>query len=406
MISLSAQLPSSYPGRVPVSAISASKAASHSQEGSPIMNKDPYPYNFQLPESILSRKTSNDLLDRSLASYNPSAMPEASPKSSSLIRRFLNRAHRFTSIRQQSSAAPASQNRSISPSILRYRSDNNTTAPPWPPEYNAVTNMDEEANPVPDGNISLFGLDGATYSSSNNNAAGLINGSGSAKAGPVLPASFGMVVKFSRCLGEVTRDGLILYIRPNPISSRGTLLAHISPYTSMRSKRSELVLILNNTALILGISELYADTWTKLLHIITDNEEVLNRWTGFLEAILTYRHGQYWQTKMAREFNNQPRDPKQEELDITGVKRVCQNLHIYSSQWTLQTNFGLSDVRRREKLNFTEFKGFIHLIKQRHDIQRIIRSIAAKPKTGITFPEFLAFLRDTQGEDIDSNLSI
>ncbi|KAJ4187806.1 hypothetical protein NW759_016867 [Fusarium solani] len=115
---------------------------------------------------------------------------------------------------------------------------------------------------------------------------------------------------------------------------------------------------------------------------------------------------QYWQTKMAREFNNQPRDPKQEELDITGVKRVCQNLHIYSSQWTLQTNFGLSDVRRREKLNFTEFKGFIHLIKQRHDIQRIIRSIAAKPKTGITFPEFLAFLRDTQGEDIDSNLSI
>ncbi|EGU82009.1 hypothetical protein FOXB_07478, partial [Fusarium oxysporum f. sp. conglutinans Fo5176] len=73
----------------------------------------------------------------------------------------------------------------------------------------------------------------------------------------------------------------------------------------------------------------------KLLHIVTDNEEVLNRWTGFLEATLTYRQGsmttlmafddgamaQYWQTEMISEFGNQPRDPEQEELDMAGVKR-------------------------------------------------------------------------------------
>ncbi|KAF6515188.1 hypothetical protein HZS61_005094 [Fusarium oxysporum f. sp. conglutinans] len=158
----------------------------------------------------------------------------------------------------------------------------------------------------------------------------------------------------------------------------------------------------------------------KLLHIVTDNEEVLNRWTGFLEATLTYRQGsmttlmafddgamaQYWQTEMISEFGNQPRDPEQEELDMAGVKRVCQNLHIYTSQWTLQTNFRLSDVRRREKLNFAEFRGFIRLMKQRHDVQRINCSIAAKPEIGMTFPEFLAFLRDIQGEDVDSNLSM
>lgn len=84
------------------------------------------------------------------------------------------------------------------------------------------------------------------------------------------------------------------------------------------------------------MSESCADTWftiiytvqdnsrTKLLHIVTDNEEVLNRWTGFLEATLTYRQGsmtslmafddgamaQYWQTEMTREFGRQPRDPE------------------------------------------------------------------------------------------------
>ncbi|KAF5257473.1 hypothetical protein FOXYS1_11999 [Fusarium oxysporum] len=180
------------------------------------------------------------------------------------------------------------------------------------------------------------------------------------------------------------------------------------------------------------MSESCADTWftiiytvqdnsrTKLLHIVTDNEEVLNRWTGFLEATLTYRQGsmtslmafddgamaQYWQTEMAREFGRQPRDPEQEELDIAGVKHVCQNLHIYTSQWTLQTNFRLSDARRREKPNLTEFRGFIRLMKQRHDVQRIIRSITAKPEISMTFPEFLDFLRDIQGEDVDSNLSM
>ncbi|RKK67405.1 hypothetical protein BFJ69_g14539 [Fusarium oxysporum] len=467
MISLSAQLPSSYPGRVlttrspiqlskvPVSAISASKAASHSQEGSPIIsadtvvlatspsvqpspkpmhgrNEDPLPYNFQLPESVLSRKTISDSLDRSLASCDPSAMPEASPKSSNLIRRFSNRAHRFASSRQQSSAAPASRNGSIGPSILRCRSDGYATAPPRTPEYNAVTDTDEEADPVPDGNISLFGLDGVTHSSSSNYAAGSINGSGSTNAGPVLPAELRNgceVLKVSR-RSHTRRVNLMYETESNKLSwdpTRPHKSLHVDEIKEIRTGPD-----IQQYCLDFGMPESFADTWfsiiytiqgnlrAKLLHIVTDNEEVLNRWTGFLEATLTYRQGsvtslmafddgamdQYWQTEMAREFCNQPRDPEQEELDIAGVRRVCQDLHIYTSQWTLQTNFRLSDLRRREKLNFTEFRGFIRLMKQRHDVQRIICSIAAKPEIGMTFPEFLDFLRDIQGEDVDSNLSM
>ncbi|EXA29500.1 hypothetical protein FOVG_19032 [Fusarium oxysporum f. sp. pisi HDV247] len=393
MISLSAQLPSSYPGRVlttrspiqlskvPVSAIGASKAASHSQEGSPIIsadtvvlttsssvqpspkpmhgrNEDPLPYNFQLPESVLSRKTINDSLDRSLASCNPSAIPEASPKSSNLIRRFSNRAHRFASSIQQSSAALASQNGSIGPSILRCRRDGNATAPPRTPEYNAVTDTDEEADPVPDGNISLFGLDGVTHSSSNNDAAGSINGSGSAKAGPVLPAELRNgceVLKVSR--RSLTRRVNLMYeTESNKLSWDPT-----RPHKSLNVDEIKEIRTgpdIQQYCLDFGMSESCADTWfsiiytiqgnsrTKLLHIVTDNEEVLNRWTGFLEATLTYRQGsmtslmafddgamaQYWQTEMTREFGKQPRDPEQEELDIAGLKRVCQNLHIYTSQ--------------------------------------------------------------------------
>ncbi|KAH7243970.1 PLC-like phosphodiesterase [Fusarium solani] len=399
-------LPSLHPSKVPVSAISAFTAAYHSQEGSPIMspdtvvpttsssvqpspkpmhgrNEDPYSYNFQLPESILSRKTSNDSLDRSLASCNPSAMPEASPKSSSLIRRFSNRAHRFASIRQQSSAAPASLNRSIGPSILRRRSDSNATAPPRPPEYNAVTDTDEEADVVPDGNISLFGLDATTHSSSNNDAAGSINGSGSAKAGPVLPAELRNgceVLKVSR-RSRTRRVNLMYETESNKLSwdpARPHKSLHIDEIKEIRTGPD-----IQQYCLDFGMSE-SCSSRTKLLHIVTDNEEVLNRWTGFLEATLTYRQGSMTSLMAFDDgamFGHQPRDPEQEELDIAGVKR-----------WTLQTNFRLSD-------------GFIHLMKQRHDVQRIIRSIVAKPETGMTFPEFLAFLRDTQGEDQFAYLS-
>ncbi|KAH7108784.1 PLC-like phosphodiesterase [Dactylonectria macrodidyma] len=443
------------PSTVPVSAISASSAASNSQQGSPIMShdtvvlttsssvqlspepmhgrdEDPCPSNFPLPETILSRKTRNDSLGKSLANSNPSALPEASPKNSNLIRRFSNRAHRFASRRQQSSAAPASRNGSIGPSILRRRSDSNATAPPRPLEYNALADTDEEADPVPDGNISLFGLDGATHSSSNNSAAGSIDGSASAKAGPVLPAELRngcRVLKVSR-RSRTRRVKLVYETESNKLlwdPARSHKSLHVDEIKEIRTGSD-----IQQYCLDFGMSESCADTRftiiytvpdnsrTKLLHIVTDNEEGLNRWTEFLEATLTYRQesmtslmafndgamAQYWQTEMIREFGHQPRGPEQEELDMAGVKRVCQNLHIYCSQWTIETNFGLSDVRRREKLNFTEFKGFVRLMKQRHDVQRIIRSLAAKPETGMTLPEFLAFLRDVQGEEVDSNLSM
>ncbi|KAH7115546.1 PLC-like phosphodiesterase [Dactylonectria macrodidyma] len=280
--------------------------------------------------------------------------------------------------------------------------------------------------------ISLFGLDGAAHSSSNNSAAGSINGSASAKAGPVLPAELrngSGVLKVSR-RSRTRRVNLVYETEPNKLSwdtTRPHKSLHVDEIKEIRTGSD-----IQQYCLDFGMSESCADTWftiiytipdnsrIKLLHIVTDNEEELNRWTEFLKATLTYRQesmtslmtfndgamAQYWQTKMTREFGHQPRGPEQEQLDMAGVKRVCQNLHIYSSQWTLETNFCLSDIRRRERLNCTEFKGFVRLMKQRHDVQRIIRSIAAKPETGMTLPEFLAFLRDVQGEDVDSNLSM
>ncbi|KAM5344838.1 hypothetical protein ACJ41O_010700 [Fusarium nematophilum] len=440
----------SQPVPIPMSAISTSSVASNSQQGSPIMSPDTavlttnssvqpspepmrgreeevFPSSFQLPESVLSRKMSANSLGQSLTSSNPSTTSEAaSGNKTNLIRRFSNRAHRFaTGRRRPSSAAPASRDGSVGPSILRRRSDSNATAPP--DNASALVDTDEEPEFVPDDSISLIGLDGAAYASSANSTHGSISGSAGAMAGPVLPAELrngSPVLKISR-KSRTKRMNLIYETESNKLSwdqTRPQKSLHVDEIREIRTGSD-----IQQYCLDYGMSELLAENWftilyvpdnskTKYLHIVTEDAKSLKLWTDFLEAMLSYRQelmtslmafndraiAQYWQTEMAKEFGDQPRGIEQEELDIAGVKRVCQNLHIYSSQATLEVNFHLSDARRQEKLNFTEFKDFVRRMKRRNDVQRIVRSIAANPESGISLPEFLAFLRDVQGEDVSN----
>jgi phosphatidylinositol phospholipase C delta len=380
-----------------------------------------FPSSFQLPESVLSRKTSTNSLG-----YN--AMSEVANNSKGgLIRRFSNRAQRFAGRRRPSSGAPASRDGSVGPSILRRRSDSNATAPQ---ENSALTDTDEEF--VPEDCISAHNIDGATYTSSANSTHGSISASAGAMAGPVLPAELrnGCPVKKVSKKSRPKRINLVYETESNKLSwdpSRPQKSLHVDEIREIRTG-TDIQQYIHDYGLSEQI-DFYFPIWftiiynvpesskTRFLHIVTDNPNTLSLWTEFLDAMLRYRQqlmtslmtfndravAQYWQTEMAKEFGDQVRTPGQEEMDIAGVKRVCHNLHIYSSSVTLEVNFHLSDARRRQKLNFREFKDFVRRMKQRNDVQRIIRSIAANPEFGLTLSEFLTFLRDVQGEDVDSN---
>ncbi|KAF7545423.1 hypothetical protein G7046_g9568 [Stylonectria norvegica] len=426
---------------VPVSAISASSVASNSLQGSPIMSpetavlttnssvqaspepirgreEDQCPPNFQLPESILSRRTSTNSTGQSLMS-GTSAMSEVVNKGN-LIRRLSNRAQRFASRRRQSSAAPNSRDGSVGPSILRRRSDSNTTAPL---EYAALTDTDEEVEGSPDDAASLVGGDVPLQISSGNSTTGSINGSINAMAGPVYPAQLRTGVPMLK-ISKKTRPKPIqlqYHTESNKLTwekTRPQKSLHVDEIKDIRTGSD-----VTQYCLDFGYPETDASRWltiiyadpdrsrTKWMHLITDSEEGTKLWSSFLSAMLQYRQevmtslmtfndraiAQYWQNEMSKHA------PEEEELDIVGVKRVCQNLHIYSSQSTLEAHFYRCDARRREKLNFTEFKEFVRRTKQRIDVQRIIRSIAVNPEIGLTKAEFLAFLRDVQGENITSN---
>ncbi|KID91901.1 phosphoinositide-specific phospholipase C [Metarhizium guizhouense ARSEF 977] len=490
MYTLSAQSRRSRPGlvqtnfnsnsqtvHVPGSAISASSAASSSQQGSPIMSPgtavlttnssiqaspeplrprddDQFSASFQLPDSVLTRKTSTNSLGRSwVSSTSPiaeSVVPESRSNSVSatstgttpttttskgnLIRRLSSRASRASRTlggrRRQSSATPASRDGSIGPCFLRRRSDSNNTAPDYvpTPSTDSESDLDERDDLLL---IKSSFLDHIPKGSSANSTTGSVTGSANNMAGPVIPLQLQRGT-WLRKISKKNRSKRICLIYERETNklvwdrARPHKFLHVDDIREIRFDSD-----IQQYARDFNIPESERLTWftilytmpdkskSKLMHLMADSIETTNLWINFLDAMLRHRQDvmtalmtfndkaiqQYWQSEMTKKFGDNPRSEDQEELDIIGVMRVCQNLHIYSSQSTLQANFRLADARHREALRFEEFLDFVRLMRQRPDVQRIIRSIAAKPDKGLTFVEFLSFLKDYQGEDIEANVT-
>jgi phosphatidylinositol phospholipase C delta len=436
----------------PTSALSSSSVASNSQHGSPIMSPDtavltstssiqasPDPLRgvdeeqylppFQLPESIISRRDSSTSLSQSFKS-SPIAIPEApasaaniTPTGSktSLIRRLSSRASRITNRRRQSSAQPTARDTSVGPCLLRRRSDSNTTAPPeFPPLPTDFESDVDERDDV--GSLRSMVLnDVAVKGSSANSTTGSVADGSNTMAGPVVPVELRRgtwVRKVSRKNGRGNRVCLVYDADSSKLTwdkKRPNKCVHLDDVLAVRSGSDVL-----QYGLVSGTSSVFTIIYTasrksdsKLIHLIADNAEICSIWTSFLNDMLKHRQtlmtslmafkteaiSHYWHTEMAR------REDDQEELDIDGVKRMCQNLHIYSSQSTLERNFYHADARKRERLNLAEFLDFVRRMTQRPDIQRIYRSIASQPELGITLDEFLQFVREVQREDVDSNLA-
>ena len=275
-------------------------------------------------------------------------------------------------------------------------------------------------------------LDHFPKGSSANSTTGSIAGSANNMAGPVIPLQLQRGTWLKK-ISKKTRSKRICLVydrETNKLSwdrMRPHKFLHVDEIREIRMGSD-----IQQYARDFNIAESERLTWfsilyvaperskLKLMHLIADSIETTQLWTNFLEAMLRHRQDvmtalmtfndkaiqQYWQTEMTRQYGDQSRSSDQEELNIAGVMRVCQNLHIYSSQSTLQANFRLADARGHERLNFAEFLDFVRLMRQRPEVQRIMRGIAARPDGGLTFEEFLSFLKDIQGEDVDTNITM
>lgn len=322
--------------------------------------------------------------------------------------------------RRQSSAASSSRETSAGPGLWRKRSDSNSTAP----EY-GVADSDSGSELVGDDNnshLQAFTKNFLNQDSPLMSASASISSGSNTTVGPVIPLQLrqGTPLKKISKKNRSKRINLIYDTATNKMmwdASRPQKFLHVDEIIEIRTGSD-----IEQYARDFGVSELEErSNWftiiyavpekskSKFLHLVANSKEVYSVWVTFLEAMLKHRQEvmaslmtfdekaikQYWETEMMKHNSED-----QEELDITGVMRVCQNLHIHSSQSTLQSNFRLADARRNEKLNYAEFLEFVRLMRQRQEVHRLIQGLATRPYVGLTFEEFLSFLRDVQKEDV------
>ncbi|KAI0122916.1 phosphatidylinositol-specific phospholipase C [Xylariales sp. AK1849] len=443
---------------IPASAISASSVASSSQHGSPIMSPEnavlttsssiqpsPEPFArgrdveqfpptpFALGDPLIQRKPSSNSMNPSVTTNSGSlaeALQNQSNNGQSLIRRLSSKL--TNRARRQSSVAPTSRDGSIGPAIIRRRSDSTNTAPPTEPVF--FTDSDEEYVITDERDeFNLLGLiDGSVREVSSTSNPGSVAGSASPvdpPAGPVIPLALikGTYVRKISKKRKYKRIFLVLDSEAAKITwdkSRPSKSIYIDDIKEIRigsdtrQYRLDYDVPVSEESRFFSVLYAVADkSKSKVMHLIAEDEETFANWVTALDAISKHRQDlmtslmsfndkairAYWNTEMTKQSGH-ARCFDEEEIDFPGVERVCQNLHIHIAQKELQIKFAIADTTRTGRLNFAEFQIFVREMKRREDIRALYRSIAHDAANGITWPEFASFLRDTQCEEVDSDL--
>ena len=428
---------------LPASAISASSAAtSSSPQNSPIMSPETaqlttnnssvqaspdglrgrdaeLPPPFELPESIVTRKSSQSAMSEAVA---------LSSKSPGLMRRLSNRATQFAGRRRQSSTTAMSREHSSGP-VIRRRSDSTNTAPESAKGSFLSESDDDMYSSHPEEPAAL-GLEFVDYPST---TASISSGATTTSPGPgpVIPA----ILLQGTAMTKVTRKkkklvSLVLENQAAKVSwdkSRPSKCFYIDDIKDIRVGRDA-----ENYRREFGVADadeprffsiLYAipdkskGRSQKMMHLIAKDEQTFDLWTTTLDAISKHRQDlmaslssfhdkavrAYWRTEMNKQFQDRPHSEDEEEIDITGVERLCRSLHIHGSSNYLRSKFHEADMTRTGRLNFNEFQEFVKLMKRREDVGVIYRELTADTDKGMTIDHFLYFLRDVQGEDIDTD---
>lgn len=155
----------------------------------------------------------------------------------------------------------------------------------------------------------------------------------------------------------------------------------------------------------------------KMIHLIAGDDRTYELWTSTLDAISKHRHElmaslssfnekavkAYWRREMNKIWGDIPHSEDDEVINMAGVERLCRSLHIHGVYNRLISIFNEADISKTGTLSFAEFQGFINLMKRREDLKHLFEKLVSPTRQGLTLDEFLGFLRDVQGEDVDNN---
>ena len=395
---------------------------------------------FQLPEAItkqpshLSRRTSTVSLSQGTISKSQSpgttAMGEAMKMS--IVRRASNTVRTKAAgllSRRPSSTLPKSRDGSVGPGVVRRRGSMSNPNTPFESVSPFETDSDDE---VAVGGEDPFGADGAfrEFGASGSTAS-------SAEFG-LIPLALRQGMTLTKVTKKKGTKRITLGLDPDSAKiwwdrNRTSKVIYIDDIKEIRTaediRQYRLDAALPESVEARFVSLIYTvpdKSGTKVLHLIADNDESFQQWVQALETISKHRQDfaaslmsfndkavrAYWGREMDKQLGK-ARSAEEEHIDFSGVERVCRSLHIHVSTEELRKKFDTakgrrassddlpSTLSRNSRLNFDEFLEFVRLMKTREDIRNVYQGYAGDRESGMTRDEFLQFLRQVQGENVD-----
>lgn len=461
--------PHTHLNSVPPSAHSNSSATSSSQHESPTLSAEmvgggtgttgssiqpspepmrgrdleQFPPPLQLPDAVISRRTSSNSLGQSTVPSPGITIPEPARSTPGIMRRLSNKvvSGLGSSGRRQSSVHPISRDGSVGPSVIRnrLRSNSNSSALA-PPESTFFTDSDDDFLNEKDDSMSLSGADGAVtrdYSplSTTASASGSVTPS-ALSAGPAIspPLKGSPFLKLSKrgspkpIILVLDADAAKIYWDKN----RPSKCVYLDDIKEIRIEEDlrqyEQDYSVPNDYMALGFSLIVAvpdKSKNRMIHLVAPDKNTAQSWMSTIEAISKHRQEYatslmafndkairtYWQSEMSKLFGDRPHLEADELIDFPGVERVCWNLHIHVSQGILLEKFNRAARSMRDgekddysRLNFQGFMKFVQAMKARRDILPIYRQFASDTELGLTREDFFRFLRESQGENVDEDV--
>lgn len=124
-----------------------------------------------------------------------------------------------------------------------------------------------------------------------------------------------------------------------------------------------------------------------------------------MESMSLPDHEQFATIHWNKMVSEKKEDQLKDTLTFDQVKRLCDKFHIYCSALHLKGIFDKADVNHNKLLNFSEFQGFVKLLKTRDELTTIWNDVAKKKST-IDLECFSKFIYEIQGEIDLTNIEI
>lgn len=155
----------------------------------------------------------------------------------------------------------------------------------------------------------------------------------------------------------------------------------------------------------------------KTMHLLAPNGYIAKLWTDALNVVSRERieimnalsassEKSERSMKMAWKQAVTRRGPSSDQrIDFEDAKWVCRKLEINCSIDAIRSHFNQADHDIIGMLNYSQYVYFVGLFKIRKDIQAIYNTIKPPAEHELSIQTFLNFLRETQGIDVDKDIT-